>query len=499
MCKKKIGSVAVVVGLVLFFFITPLRAEEKISSTKKKLIKELIEITGVKKEAEDFFGGIDAILGISPGKQSESLFSEGKALEESINEIYFPLYDKNFTESELKELLRFYKSPVGRKVVKMIPNLSIVNLAMNKQMEEILEKAKKETKKAQINAQKLQLRTECMLNLRKIGVVLQMYAYDHDEKFPKSLKELYPDYLAKDDILRCPAKNISYTYVKGLTNADSGDTPIVYDSSVENHGDGRNVLFVDGHTKWYQEEEFQKLLKKVPEPSTLSKESPEAESLFRSTFKEYMKFMGEYFSLLLNEIKEGEELKEETSTLGFETKKKSKREEFLVSNKKKWQRIVNNFQKIYDEYPKSKWADDALYVLINGFSKLQIMLPSDLEDMLDEPIKLCREFLKNFPEPHFEDWPKIEIKTARRLGYYQSPSIPNSPKEIRAMVHYRLATFLMLKGRRSVNSVDEEFRKIVKEYPGTQGAKFAQVHLDALKRARKKAREQLEKRQYPVQ
>ncbi len=116
----------------------------------------------------------------------------------------------------------------------------------------------------------------CMSNLKQIGLALHMYAVDHNEKFPKSLKELYPNYVAKAKIFKCPAdKNIkeikeinkgtvlSYTYVKGLTKTNSPDTVLVYDASVENHGDGRNVLFLDGHVKWYREGEFQKLLHKT--------------------------------------------------------------------------------------------------------------------------------------------------------------------------------------------------------------------------------------------
>jgi prepilin-type processing-associated H-X9-DG protein len=36
---------------------------------------------------------------------------------------------------------------------------------------------------------------------------------------------------------------------------------ILYDSSPDYHeGEGRNVLFIDGHVAWMPEEQFQKLL-----------------------------------------------------------------------------------------------------------------------------------------------------------------------------------------------------------------------------------------------
>ena len=104
---------------------------------------------------------------------------------------------------------------------------------------------------------------KCLNNLRQIGFALHMFAADYDEKFPESLNNLYPKYISESDMLRCPTKNIAYAYVKGLTEGSSPDAIIAYDVSVENHGDGRNVLFVDGHVKWHGEEEFQKLLQKT--------------------------------------------------------------------------------------------------------------------------------------------------------------------------------------------------------------------------------------------
>jgi hypothetical protein len=58
-----------------------------------------------------------------PGqKMFESLLKEidfGKLIEETS----LPLYDKYFSETELKDLLAFYKSPTGRKVIETMPNL----------------------------------------------------------------------------------------------------------------------------------------------------------------------------------------------------------------------------------------------------------------------------------------------------------------------------------------------------------------------------------------
>lgn len=116
----------------------------------------------------------------------------------------------------------------------------------------------------------------CMSNLKQIGLALHMYAQDYDEKFPDDISALCPNYIANAKIFKCPSDKtiseikemkpgtrISYVYIKGLTEKDSQDSMIAYDASPDNHdGEGRNVLFLDGHVKWYDEKEFQKLLSK---------------------------------------------------------------------------------------------------------------------------------------------------------------------------------------------------------------------------------------------
>lgn len=50
-----------------------------------------------------------------------------------INEVFYPLYDKFFTVEELKQLLAFYKSPIGQKFNSILPEFSgeSIKLAQN--------------------------------------------------------------------------------------------------------------------------------------------------------------------------------------------------------------------------------------------------------------------------------------------------------------------------------------------------------------------------------
>jgi prepilin-type processing-associated H-X9-DG protein len=108
-----------------------------------------------------------------------------------------------------------------------------------------------------------------MNNLKQIGLALHMYSQDNNENFPDDISALYPNYVGDMRIFICPSSKvssdtqISYVYIRGLSEQDSSDSIIAYDASPDNHdGDGRNVLFLDGHVRWCTEKEFQKLLNK---------------------------------------------------------------------------------------------------------------------------------------------------------------------------------------------------------------------------------------------
>lgn len=46
-----------------------------------------------------------------------------------IEEVYVPLYDRNFEEQELREMVAFYGSPTGRKMIRVLPGLLQEGLA----------------------------------------------------------------------------------------------------------------------------------------------------------------------------------------------------------------------------------------------------------------------------------------------------------------------------------------------------------------------------------
>lgn len=126
-------------------------------------------------------------------------------------------------------------------------------------------------------------RTNCISNLRQIGIGLHLYAADWDEAFPSSgaggsanMGVLYSAYVDATEVWNCPSdpdgtdatvaagvlSSSSYAYAKGLnentqtSKAIAGDRGIndgvVADDASHNHkGEGANVLFVGGQVKWF--------------------------------------------------------------------------------------------------------------------------------------------------------------------------------------------------------------------------------------------------------
>lgn len=101
------------------------------------------------------------------------------------------------------------------------------------------------------------LRVGCEKNLRSIRLALGTYASEHEEAFPKELKELYPNYVTDQAVFDCPASKAAgtpdrpdYIYTAGLKVLSPAKSVVVEDID-GNHGkSGRNLLRVDGSIDW---------------------------------------------------------------------------------------------------------------------------------------------------------------------------------------------------------------------------------------------------------
>lgn len=89
-----------------------------ISTEKTRLILQLMEMTEVISSMEK---NLQVVLAQAPDEQKEEL----KKLFNVRNIIarIIPVYDKYYSEEELKELIEFYRSPLGGKVIEVTPKI----------------------------------------------------------------------------------------------------------------------------------------------------------------------------------------------------------------------------------------------------------------------------------------------------------------------------------------------------------------------------------------
>jgi len=88
----------------------------QVPGKKKELILRLLEANGTREGLSKIF--IQTIDRVPADKRS--LFSDLFRTDELMG-ILIPIYDRHFTEIEIKEMIQFYKSPVGQKLTQIAP------------------------------------------------------------------------------------------------------------------------------------------------------------------------------------------------------------------------------------------------------------------------------------------------------------------------------------------------------------------------------------------
>jgi hypothetical protein len=129
-----------------------------ISSEKRELIKELLEITESSKNANQIMDAmvraelpklVSTILKTVPALDSDrpevqKQFSDIVSrmaikyrdrvlkkidLNQLVEQISYPIYDKYFTESELRDIIGFYKSATGKKAISVLPQITVDSMS----------------------------------------------------------------------------------------------------------------------------------------------------------------------------------------------------------------------------------------------------------------------------------------------------------------------------------------------------------------------------------
>ena len=101
--------------------------------------------TMIKQQASSEFKSSDANTKAKFDKYMEFVMSETKELSKKlINVEMVQIYDKHFTQSEIKDLIAFYESSTGKKMIEKTPEISkdLMESMMSKYLPEFQEKMK---------------------------------------------------------------------------------------------------------------------------------------------------------------------------------------------------------------------------------------------------------------------------------------------------------------------------------------------------------------------
>jgi hypothetical protein len=142
----------------------PANVNQNVSPEKVALIKELIEVSHAKQTVEAMLkaqseqmeerfpeiiwegvSGMEELKTLTPAQKEElrlrvfsnsartgrrmyELLMQKIDFDKLLEDISVPLYDKYFTEAELRDLVSFHQSPTGKKVIEVMPNLVVESM-----------------------------------------------------------------------------------------------------------------------------------------------------------------------------------------------------------------------------------------------------------------------------------------------------------------------------------------------------------------------------------
>ena len=115
--------------------VAPATGNGSIETQKAADIQRLMEVTGAGGLGVQLLHSLETDLrpllenSLPPGEYRAKLVDlylakfRSKATEESLTALVMPIYDKHFTDDEIKQLTAFYQTPVGKKAVAELPKV----------------------------------------------------------------------------------------------------------------------------------------------------------------------------------------------------------------------------------------------------------------------------------------------------------------------------------------------------------------------------------------
>ncbi len=95
------------------------------NNSKNEKIKQLLELTGSGKMAIQMMNQMMANLKTTHSKAGDEFWEDFKKeiRAEDIENMIIPIYDKYYTENDIEQLIAFYNSPIGKKMISTMPQV----------------------------------------------------------------------------------------------------------------------------------------------------------------------------------------------------------------------------------------------------------------------------------------------------------------------------------------------------------------------------------------
>ena len=113
---------------------TPSTVQSKIDPAKEADIRKLMQLTGVEQLSGQMMSSMEPGMKVTlteafpPGEYRVQLVDLFLAklrakISVAVVELAVPIYDKYFSDDELRQLMAFYETPVGKKTITVMPQL----------------------------------------------------------------------------------------------------------------------------------------------------------------------------------------------------------------------------------------------------------------------------------------------------------------------------------------------------------------------------------------
>jgi hypothetical protein len=205
---RRIHSAVLIITLLVSS--TAFGVEQKIAESKAALIREFLKVTDAKEGTADAF--IDILggrLGLPMAPETtRGEVREGEEMAEMAEETQLEIYDRYFTEKQLRDLVTFFKTPTGQHYVEVARKIA-AETRKNLQ-------ASTDHYLAETNERNRANRTRN--DFRGLGVALKSYFAEHNR---------YPRAHSVDEL----AEMLSPKYIQTVPKQDAWGRSIQYYSS----------------------------------------------------------------------------------------------------------------------------------------------------------------------------------------------------------------------------------------------------------------------------